>query len=148
MSQNEINQLSKLLTIRYNNIENIKNILKYSNKLEDINIFLLPEIKDIIFKILVDLEKNDIDIETLTHNDMIYLLKTHRNKDIVRKIIYNNLGKIILYNFLNIEVKNLNDLTYVLKLSDKFNINVLYDLIIYNIEKNRKKLQRVSIKSC
>jgi len=40
----------------------------------------------------------------------IYLLKTHHNKALIRKLIYNNMEKIIFYNYLNIDAKNLEDL--------------------------------------
>lgn len=38
MTQNEINQLAKLLTMKSNNLENIKNILKFLHKLDEENI--------------------------------------------------------------------------------------------------------------
>ncbi len=93
MSQVKINELAKLLTMRGNNRENIKNILGYLHKLDDKP--LLPEIYNIIFQILSDLEINDIDIYNLNFSDIINLLKTHRNKKVIRKIIYDNIRKIL-----------------------------------------------------
>ena len=97
MSQNEINNLSKLLTMKGNNRENIKNILNYLYKLD--NISLLPEINNIILKILDEIEINDINFEILDPYDIITLLKVHRNKSIIRKEIYNNMKNILFYNF-------------------------------------------------
>ena len=62
MSQNEINKLAKLLTMKGNNPDNIKNILRYLHKLDDENIILLPEINDLILNTLYDIEKIDKEI--------------------------------------------------------------------------------------
>lgn len=98
MNQNEINQLAKLLTMKKNNPENIKNILKYLNKLSDDKEDLLPEIYDIILGNLNDLEIQSINFEELRHSTVFFLLRTHRNKDLIRKMISKNMEKIILYN--------------------------------------------------
>jgi len=100
MSQSEINKLAKKLTMKGNNRNNIKNILRYLHKLEDIS--LLPEIKDLILNNLTQLELQNINIYDLNFDDVIELLKTHRNKIAIRKLISNNLDKIIIYQFLSL----------------------------------------------
>lgn len=99
MSQSEINKLAKNLTMKGNNMNNIKNILKYLNLISDEKITLLPEIKDLIFDLLDELEKNDINnrigkglgYDGLGHDGLIQLLKTHRNKKMMREIISDNI---------------------------------------------------------
>ena len=100
MSQNEINQLAKLLTMKKNNSENIKNILRYLHKLDEENIILLPEINDVILRKLDQLEKQEINFDQITSSKVIDLLKTHRNKALIRELIYNNLLKIVFYDYL------------------------------------------------
>ena len=100
MSQIEIDQLAKLLTMSGNNPENIKNILRYLHKLEEIEP-LLPEIQDIILSNLSKLELKDINASNLNAYDAIDLLNTHRSKKDARKFIYDNMQKILSYNFLN-----------------------------------------------
>lgn len=99
MSQKEINKLAKLLTMKGNNINNIKNILRYLHKLVDENIILLPEINDIILNRLYDLEKQDENILRLiksgNHRNILHLLKTHHNKQMIRELITNNIQEII-----------------------------------------------------
>ena len=132
MSQIKINQLAKLLTMKGNNINNIKNILKYLHKLDDET--LLPDINDVILQNLNELEINEINFETLNPNDVINLLKTHRNKALIRKPIYNNLEKIIIYNFINIDIKRLNNLEYI------SNLRLPIYIILKLIENNEKRL--------
>ena len=100
MSQNDINKLAKLLTMNGNNRSNIKNILRYLHKLEEVT-FLLPEVQDIILNNLTLLELRDIKINNINAYDVIDLLKNHRNKKIIREFIYDNLSIILSYNFLN-----------------------------------------------
>jgi len=91
MTQSEIDELDKLLTMKGNNRENIINILRYLHKLDDLE--LVSDIKDTIFSLLNELEINDINFETLKLDDIINLLKTHRNKALIRKQIYDNIEK-------------------------------------------------------
>jgi len=97
MNQEEINKLAKRLTMKGNNRNNIKNILKYLNKLDEKEL-LLPELTNIIFNNLNQLDLRDIDVSKLKYDDVIDLLKTSRNKNIIRKFISDNLDKIIIYN--------------------------------------------------
>ena len=139
MSQFEINQLAKKLTMKGNNRDNIKNILRYLHKLEDIS--LPPEIKDIIFNNLTQLELKNINIYDLTYNDIIELLKSHRNKTAIRKLISDNLDKIIVYQFLLpfnpsgvLEVNTNKNFfqDYILDLlyfADFYNKNIIADII-------------------
>ena len=118
MSQNEINDLAKLLTMKGNNRENIKNILKYLHKLEIEP--LLLDIQKIILNNLTQLEINDIDIYNLNFSDIINLLKTHRNKKEIRKVIYNNMRKILFSIIFNgvislVYNNNLNNLSDYIK---------------------------------
>jgi hypothetical protein len=108
MSESEINKLAKLLTMKSNNPENVKNILRYLHKLD--NVTLLPELNEIILQNLTDL---DINSGTLKLNDVINLLKTHYNKDLIRKSLYHNMEKIIFHNFLDVNYEKLDDLLYI-----------------------------------
>jgi len=130
MSQIKINQLAKLLTMNSNNVDNIKNILRFLHKLDDVT--LLPEINSIILRNLNELEINDINFETLKLNDAINLLKTHHNKALIRKEMYNNIEKIILHNFFNIDFKNFNNLRYINVLTYLLPKYVILELIKYN----------------
>ena len=142
MSQPQINQLAKSLKMNGNNVENIKNILKYLHKLDNKNKLILPETNDIIFNLLSDLEVNDLNFDTLTPNDVINLLKTHRNKALIRKLAYENMDKIILYNFLpNFKIDILDDLWYFRDLAYDLPNNVILKLI----EINEDKLKDYSI---
>ena len=130
MSQNEINQLAKLLNMKCNNIVNIKNILRYLHKLyEGIN--LLPEIHDIIFENLSKLEIKDIDVSNLRYDNVINLLKTHRNKKDIRKFIYDNLEKIIIYNTLNSKegLNNIDNLDDILNRINVYNKNIMISIV-------------------
>src|SRR5436190_13122680 len=92
MSQIQINELAKLLKMQGNNRENILNILRYLHKLNDV--ILDIDINNTILHTLNELEIQDINFEYLTLNDVINLIKTHRNKSLIRKLIYNNIEKI------------------------------------------------------
>ena len=113
MSKIEINQLAKLLTMRSDNRENIKNILQYLHKLDEENVTLLPDINDIILRKLENLEINEINSGNLKLDDVINLLKTHRNKSLIRKSLYDNMEKIIFHNILNINYDKLDNLKYI-----------------------------------
>jgi hypothetical protein len=108
MTQTEINKLAKKLTMTGNNINNIKNILRYLHKLDERK-SLLPEIENIIFDTLAQLELKDIDVFKLNAYDVIDLLKNHRNKKIIREFIYDNMQNILSYNFLNTDFDILTD---------------------------------------
>lgn len=69
MSQNEINNLAKLLNMKGNKKENIVNILKFLHKLDEENTTLLPEINDIILQKLYELDISNIDFHTLKFDD-------------------------------------------------------------------------------
>jgi len=141
MSQSEINKLAKKLTMKGNDRGNIKNILRYLHKLEDIS--LLPEIKDIIFNNLTQLELENINIYDLNFDNIINLLKTHRNKVAIRKFVSDNLDKIIIYQFLlslnssipdmlELDVtKNffLDQMLDLLYFADFYNKNIIADII-------------------
>jgi hypothetical protein len=139
MSQDEINKLAKLLTMNGNNRTNIKNILRYLHKLDELD-ELLPEIKDIIFNNLNELELKDIRIHHLNFDDVINLLKTHRNKALIRKFIYDDMDKII---FNNIEI--LND--YGVNGLDigQFNMDNLVDFIINLLKIKESELAKKAI---
>ena len=139
MNQNEINDLAKLLTMKRNNRENIKNILRYLHKL---NLFALPELNDIIFSNLTRLELDDINISKLKYKDVIKLLKTHRNKTAIRKIIYDNLEKIIVYNSIYIDFDEFDDISeeldYFLDKVTIYNKNIMREIMIDNMHKLKK----------
>ena len=135
LSQNEINSLAKLLTIKNKNVENIKHILKYLHKLDTQNKILLPETHDSIFNFLNELEINEINFDILKPYDIINLLETHRNKALIRKLIYDNMEKIIFYNYLGIEVKRLNDLLYLEELIYKLPKSIIFKLFTFNEKK-------------
>jgi len=101
MSQQEVNNLAKLLTMKGNNLNNIKNILRYLHKLHDM--ILLPEINDIILDILYDTERKEQEllfpymIKSGKYNDLINLLNKHHNKQMIRELISDNVVEIISY---------------------------------------------------
>jgi hypothetical protein len=99
MSQKEINEIAKLLTMKGNNPENIKNILRFLHKLDEENISLLPEINDIILNTLYDIEKRNGEtlllIQAGSFRDIIELLKTHHNKRMIRELILDNMDEIV-----------------------------------------------------
>ena len=137
MSQVEINKLAKLLTMKGNNRNNIKNILRYLNKLQDNKEFLIADINDIILSTLTKLELQNINISNLNYDDVINLLKTHRNKKEIRKFISNNLGKIIIYNSLQLDFDSLN-IVYISDDVNVYNKNIIIELIIDNKEQLKK----------
>jgi hypothetical protein len=130
MSQDKINQLSKLLTMKGNNRDNIKNILRYLHKLYE-GEYLLPEIYDIILNNLTQLELEDIDVSNLKYDDIINLLKTHRNKKEIRKFIYDNLEKIIIYNSFYFDFS---DIRSILNNTNIYNKNTIIEIIMDNYE--------------
>jgi len=139
MPQEEIDQLSKLLKMKRNNRENIKNILRYLHKLDE-KIIIDPDISSLIFPMLNQLELQDIDLAELRYNDVINLLKTHRNKKLVRNFIYSNLDKIIIYN---IYYFHFDDLEYP-EVIDPDNVNVYNkDIIGQIILDNKDKLRKL-----
>ena len=82
MSSAEINKLSKSLTMKNNNIGHIKAILGYLHKLEN-NAELDPDVKDEILDFYGLLKISDIN-DYSDYDDLILLLKTHHNKNLVR----------------------------------------------------------------
>ena len=137
MSQNEIDNLAKLLTMKGNNKNNIVNILRHLHKLK--NEILLPEINNIILSNLYQLEANLINSKNLYFNDVIHILKTHIDKALVRRLIYDNMKNIILYNLLNIDIERLDDLFYIESLLYKpYEISEF--IILKLIQDNDKRL--------
>jgi len=133
MSQNEINQLAKMLTMKGNDPENIKNILRYLHKLDDIS--LLPEINDIILQKLYQLDIQDINFDNIKFNDIIDLLSTHSNKALLRKLINENIEKIVFYNVLDVDPKRLDDITYIEEWAFYNYISPALEFIKYNKDK-------------
>ena len=148
MSQSEINRLAKKLTMKSNNKDNIINILRYLHKLEDVS--LLPEINEIILNNLTQLELQNIDISKLTYDGVIDLLQTHRNKKEIRKLIYHNLEKIIIYNSIHLDIDDygnygiLDDLLYLVTSYNKDTIN---EIIMDNKQKLKAYLNDELIKN-
>ena len=134
MSQNEINHLSKLLKMKSNNIDNVKNILFYLHKLDDK--ILLPEINEIILLNLTNLEINEIESGALDLNYVINLLKTHHNKALIRKALYDNMEKIIFYNFLDVDYNKLDDLLYI----DSLRYNLPKSITLKLVKNNENRL--------
>lgn len=128
MSQYEINQLAKLLTMKGNNRDNIKNILRYLHKLDE-KMLILPDISNLVFSKLNELEIQDINITKLKYNDIINLLKTHRNKKLIRKFIFDNLEKIIFYNIYFVDFNDPYILDFLLNHVNIYNKNTLIDII-------------------
>lgn len=135
MSQNKINRLAKLLTMNGNNKDNIKNILKYLNRLN--KEFLISDINDIILENLNQIELQNLNIYHLDFDDIIKLLKTHRNKKEIRLFIYANLEKIVAYHRIKITTENPNYTDYVVdNILDTSNIYEK-DVMIKVIKDNR-----------
>jgi hypothetical protein len=88
MSQDEINKLAKLLTINGNNRNNIKNILKYLDRL--ISLPQHPDIKPQILNTILELKVLSSNLE-----EIINIFK--RDK-FLRKFIYDNMEQIIYNN--------------------------------------------------
>ena len=124
MNQLEIDKLAKLLTIKTGNRENIKNILKYLHKLK--NNTSLPRIN---FRTILD--------------DIIILLKTHPNKSLIRREIYDNMENIIFSSVLHINLENFNKLKYIKKIATwrpHQPIRYSKSLILELIQNNKEKL--------
>ena len=132
MPQSEINKLAKLLTMNGNNIENIKNILRYLHKLNEEE--LVEDVKKDILQTLIKLEEKDIDVNNLTPKDVIELLTTHWNKALIRKLIYDNMEKIIFYYFLPIDTDRFDDLWYFRDLVWELPKSIVFKLLDLNKE--------------
>lgn len=91
MKQFEIDELARMLTMNGNNRDNIKNILKYMNKLD-----LLPEHPDIKPQILDTILK----LQILSSN-LEEVINIFKNNKFLRKFIYDNINKIITNNIVN-----------------------------------------------
>jgi hypothetical protein len=88
MKQFEIDELAKLLTMNGNNRENIKNILKYLNKLD-----FLPEHLDIKPQILNTI----LELKVLS-SGLRELIDIFEQNKFLRKFIYDNMEQIIINN--------------------------------------------------
>ena len=113
MSQVEINELTKLLTMKGNNRNNIKNILRYLDKLQDDQgndhyEIIFTRVKDVDVKILLDLNDYELNkicqtnkyINTLCNDD--YFWKFKLDKLISMELFptdLRNKGKEIYINF-------------------------------------------------
>jgi len=132
MSQSEINKLAKKLTMNGNNIDNIKNILRHLHKLNEEE--LVEDVKKDILQTLIKLEEKEINVDGLAPKDVIDLLMTHWNKALIRKIIYDNMEKIIFYNFLSIDTDKFDDLWYFRDLSYDLPKSIVLKLLELNKE--------------
>lgn len=101
------------------------------------HIELLPEIKNVILDFLDNLELKDIDVQRLKFEDVIFLLQTHRNKNLIRKLIYDNMKKIVLFRVLNVNTDKFNDLDYICDFNIEANFTI--EIINYNKEKLLEK---------
>jgi hypothetical protein len=99
MKQFEIDELAKLLTMNSNNIENIKNILRYMGKLDIL--IEHPDIKPLILGTILELKVLSSNLE-----EVITIFK---NNKFLRKFIYDNMNKIISNNIVYKE--NTNEIT-------------------------------------
>jgi len=132
MSQSDINDLAKLLKMKGNNIKNIKNILRYLHKLQNEEEFLVKDINTSILDTLTQLELQDIDVSKLKYKSVINLLKTHRNKKVIRKFIFDNLEKIIIYNSLELGSSSDILLDGLLERITIYNKNIIIEIIMDN----------------
>jgi len=144
MPQEKINQLSKLLKMKRNNRENIKNILRYLHKLNE-KIIINPDIGSNIFSFLNELELKEIDLAELRYDDVINLLKTHRNKKLIREFINKNLDKIIVYNIYNPDFDGYVDYegeynSYSIPDINIYNKDIIVKIILDNKEKLIKSI--------
>src|SRR5204863_8528991 len=74
------------------------------------------------------------------------ILKTHRNKALIRKQIYDNMEKIIFYNYLPIDVKKIYKLSYYYEyLTYNLSKSVILELFNINKEKLLKNYSRESL---
>ena len=135
MSQNEINKLAKLLTMKGNDRTNVKNILRFMNKLD--KEFLINDINDVILENLNKIELQNLNIYSLNFDDIIRLLKTYRNKKAIRLFIYDNLEKIVAYHRIKIKTEDPYSTEYVLdNILDTSNVYEK-DIMIKVIKDNR-----------
>ena len=88
MKDFEIDELTRMLTMNGNNRDNIKNILKYMNKLD-----LLPEHPDIKPQILNTI----LELKVLS-SSLEEVIDIFKNNKFLRKFIYDNMNKIISNN--------------------------------------------------
>ena len=130
MNQSQINQLSKLLTMKSNNINTIKNVLRFLHKLEELK--LLPEINQLILGTYGELESKEINVDKLTYKNVISLLISHRNKSLVRKLIYDNMERIIINNITGIVIHDEAIELEMFPLTDNKN----FDIKVLNLYKN------------
>jgi hypothetical protein len=101
------------------------------HKLNDIE--LITDINQIILRNLEELQINELNFDNMRFDSIIKLLKTHRNKALIRKAIYNNIEKIILYNLLlMIDIKSLNRLGYYTELSHKLPKSIVLEIYKLN----------------
>ena len=105
MSSVEINKLAKSLTMKNANVDNIKTILRYLHKLvkdskspvKDVE--LDPDVRNVIFDMYEQLKLSDIN-DYSDYDDLILLLKTYYNKNLVRMKINEYLDFIMDYNIM------------------------------------------------
>ena len=88
-SKDEISQLSNSLTMKGNNINNVKNILRYLGKLEE-RIAFIPEINNII----ADKYYKLLELDILSSN-LCNVIKIFKNNRILRRFLYDNMKYII-----------------------------------------------------
>ena len=132
MSQVKINKLAKLLTMNGNNIDNIKNILRFLHKLDDEDTLLFSDINFVILQNLNQLEINDINFEILTFGNVMHLLKSHRNKTLIRKLIYDNMERLIFFDLLKINFRKLTSIEYIESILDKIPAFIILEFIKNN----------------
>ena len=132
MSQVKINKLAKLLTMNGNNIDSIKNILRFLHKLDDEDTLLFSDINFVILQNLNQLEINDINFEILTFGNVMHLLKSHRNKTLIRKLIYDNMERLIFFDLLKINFRKLTSIEYIESILDKIPAFIILEFIKNN----------------
>jgi len=126
MSQFQIDELAKLLTLKSNNRENVKNILRYMGKLDEI--IEHPDIKPQILNTILELK-----VMSSNLNEVINIFK---NNKFLRRFIYNNMEKIISNN---IVIKKPGKL-------DKEMAQYLADYIFWFMKLNENILAKEAIK--
>ena len=139
MSQVDINQLAKLLTMKGNNSDNIKNILRFLNKLDD-KLSFLPEINNLISDKLDYLLQKDI--ISFTFEQIILLFENYYDKKTMRFLIYKNMENIMTNNivitnnhknFSNIDLDRL--IRFIINFLDKNEISIAKRIL--NVVKNK-----------
>lgn len=88
-TKDEIDELSKSLTMKGNDINSTKNILRYLGKLEE-RITFLPEINNII----IDKYSKLLEIDILSSN-LCNIINIFKHNRFLRKFIYDNIRYII-----------------------------------------------------